>query len=379
MDTAQPGTTLVSTLPITAVEAIPISIPLTKPMRMGSSTLTNALGTIVRLEAEDGTVGWGEVTDAAGMTGESQAIAHSTIASEAAPILSGANAYDWEEIDRRLLAETSCRTGARSAIDIALHDLIGRHTGFSVNHLLGGGQTKTFSPMWLLGNKTAEADAEEAAAKHAAGFGFFKQKVGVKSLDDDIRTAHLVRAAVGPAVSLTADANTAWTVEQAQKFAAETTDVGFLCLEQPVPRTELDQMAAVAAGPLPIAADEGIHSLDDIGLHADRGAASGVSLKFLKLGGYAELRKAAEICRARRLSINLACKVGETSLGSAAMLHFAATIGAPEWGLSLTNSYLSDDIVQVPIAFDDGTAAVPPGPGLGVEIDRDKIDKYRVG
>lgn len=366
-------------LEIAKIDAIPIAIPLKKPMRMGNDTVVQANNVVIRMEAADGTVGWGEATEAPTMTGETQAQILSLIQEKAIPALIGANGLDWDDAGNRLDQTCGDKSNARSAVDMAIYDLAGRHHGFSINHLLGGGETRELSTMWLLGNATAEADAEEAAAMVADGVSFFKLKVGVKSLDDDIRAAHLVRAAIGEGIDFTADANTAWSVEQAQKFIDSTGDVGFLCLEQPVHADDLDGMAKLAEGPLPIAADEGLHGLDYIDAHVAKKAASGFSLKIIKLGGFVGMQKAAKLCRSQGLKINLASKTGETSLGVAALLQFASTIGQPDWGLSLANGYLVDDIVKKPVTVVKGRATVPSGAGLGVEVDADKVENYRIG
>ncbi|MDA0241253.1 MAG: hypothetical protein O3A84_14680 [Proteobacteria bacterium] len=366
-------------LEIRSIEAIPIAIPLKKPMRMGNDTVVTAKNVVVRVEAEDGTIGWGEATEAPTMTGETQEQILSLIQEKAIPAMTGANALNWEEVGDLLDQACEDKSNARSAVDMAIYDLAGRHHGYSINHLLGGGEARELSTMWLLGNATAEADAEEAAAVVAGGVSFLKLKVGVKSLDEDIRAAHLVRAAIGGKIDFTADANTAWTVEEAQKFIDGTRDIGFLCLEQPVDADDLDGMAALAKGPLPIAADEGLHGLDYIDAHAAKNAASGFSLKFIKLGGFTGMQKAAEICRSKGLKINLASKTGETSLAVSALLQFASLIGQPDWGLSLANGYLIDDIVTNPVTVVRGRVSVPSGPGLGVTVDPGKLDTYRIG
>ena len=365
-------------LALASAEAIAISIPLKKAVRMGNDTVTHADNVLVRLQAEDGTVGWGEATDALAMTGEGQADILATVRDAVLPALKGADLLDWDDVGARLDRAAAGKPTARSAVDIAVHDLAGRHFGFSLNHILGGVKTKIFHPMWMLGNATAEEDAVEAAAKIEIGYQFLKLKVGMKTVEEDIRAAHLVRDAVGATFPLTSDANTSLTLADAQRFAEQAAKLGYLCLEQPVGADDLDGMAEIAGGPLAIAADEGLHGLSDIEAHYARGAASGFSLKFIKLGGFAGMQAASKICAAHGLKINLACKTGETSIGAAAMLQFAATIGEPEWGISISADYLTDDVVTHPIHAMDGVIQVPSGVGLGVEVDPNQVDRYRI-
>ena len=126
--------------------------------------------------------------------------------------------------------------------------------------------------MWLLGNSTVEKDVAEARAKTAEGFHFFKLKVATKPLDAGHRR-HARRArGAGPSVPLCADANCGFTLEAARRYVEATRAAGLLFVEQPldVDRSRRAWRALRAASPVPIGADEGIHSLADIEAHARR-------------------------------------------------------------------------------------------------------------
>ena len=123
----------------------------------------------------------------------------------------------------------------------------------------------------------------------------------------------------------------------------------------------------------PIGADEGLHSLDDISRHQEMGSASGGSLKMIKLGGVLKALNAAKLCDSLDMKVNLAGKVCESSIGSAAVSHLAATATQIDWGLSITNQYAKIDLVKNPINVLNGEVCVPEGYGLGVEVDEDKV------
>ena len=108
-------------------------------------------------------------------------------------------------------------------------------------------------------------------------------------------------------------------------------------------------------------------------------AARGVGLKLIKLGGLQTVLAAADAAREHGLHVNLAGKVGETSIGAAALLHLAAAMGRPAWGFSITNDYLNGDVVRAPLRVDDGRISLPDGPGLGVDVDPAKIEAFRTG
>ena len=363
-------------LTISRVEAIPMNVPLREPMRMGSETLTRAENVVVRIESLGGHVGWGETTSAPNMTGDLQEGTLAAVRRFLAPLLLGMDAgclgKACRAVDRGLVANTA----AKAAVDMALHDLVARHYGMPLVGLLGGAVNETFTPMCMLSNDTPEADATEAVEKSARGVTYFKLKVGVKDLTEDIRAAELVRRAIGPKSDLAADANMAWSVDQASGFIDGVAHLNLLCLEQPVRDDDLAAMAALNRR-MPVAADEGIHAIANIHDHARSGAAQGVSLKLIKLGGLKTVLRAAAVAREHGLHVNLAGKVGETSISNAALLHLAAAMERPAWGFSITNDYLEDDLVRDPLRVRDGLIRLPDGPGLGVEVDPDKIETYR--
>ena len=132
-----------------------------------------------------------------------------------------------------------------------------------------------------------------------------------------------------------------------------------------------------AAANAPLGADEGIHSIDDIQRHHDHGAASGGSLKLIKLGGVTRAYEASLLCDRLGMKVNWAGKVAESSIATAALLHVAAASPNMDWGLSISCQYLGADIVRNPIVVADGHTTLPAGPGLGVDVDQDALERYR--
>ena len=136
-------------------------------------------------------------------------------------------------------------------------------------------------------------------------------------------------------------------------------------------------MALARFSPIPLGADEGIHSLDDLHAHAEAGA-GGVSLKLIKLGGMTAAVEAARLCARLGLSINVAAKIAESSIASAAAINLACAAPSVDWGVCLTHFYLAQDIVKAPLKIADGLVALPDAPGLGVEVDEDAVAKFTV-
>jgi L-alanine-DL-glutamate epimerase-like enolase superfamily enzyme len=136
-------------------------------------------------------------------------------------------------------------------------------------------------------------------------------------------------------------------------------------------------VAAVNAD-ITIGADEGIHSLDDIRRHHERKAARGVSLKAIKLGGARAVVGAARLCESLRMSVNISCKTGESSIACAAALHVATVIPNIAWGLTLTHTSLGEDVSAQPLATGKGFAESLDRPGLGIDVDEDRVRRHRV-
>jgi muconate cycloisomerase len=363
---------------IRRVDAVPVALPLAKPVAMAGGTVSRALNILVRIEAADGTVGWGEAASAPSMSGDTLAGLLAAVRGHLAPRLIGEDAWRRAALRRTLKAALHGNPGAHSAIEMALLDLAGRVCGASLAELIGGARRRAVAPMWLLGNPTPEEDIAQAHAKHAQGFSFFKLKIGTKPVAAEIAATLKLRAALGAAMPLCADANCGLTFADATRYLEGTRDAGPLFVEQPLAHDDLDALARLTRlSPTPIGADEGIHSLADIEAHARCGA-GGVSLKLIKLGGMSAAIEAAQLCDRLGLAVNIAAKIAESSIASAAAIHLACAVPAADWGVSLTHFYLADDIVKMPPRINSGLVALPSGPGLGIEVDDAAVERYRI-
>jgi muconate cycloisomerase len=345
---------------------------------MAAETVTHARNILVRVEAADGTVGWGEAASAPTMTGDTLGGLTAAVRDHLAPLLIGADAWMRPALMRRLRTALHGNTGAHCAVEMALLDLAGQTSGLPLIDLVGGALRREVAPMWLVGNATPEADVAEAQAKAREGIRFFKLKVGVKPLETEIATALAVRKALGLELAVCADANCGFSHQAARRYLDATREAGLLFLEQPFEDVDMKGLAALARGTaVPIGADEGIHSLRDIEAHAAAGA-GGVSLKLIKLGGFAAALTAGTLCRRLGLAVNVAAKMAESSLGTAATVHLACAVDNIDWGVSLTHFYLAEDVVRAPLPMNNGLVALPIRPGVGIEVDEAAVARLRV-
>jgi L-alanine-DL-glutamate epimerase-like enolase superfamily enzyme len=372
---------------IKTIEAIAVRLPMKKPVQMAGETVAQAENVFVRIESDAGAVGWGEAAAAPTMTGET--IAGMMAAIELMrPKLLGRTAYDFAGATAAMDAQLYGNSGAKAAIDMALHDLVGRASGRPVYALFGAKARSRMPVLAVIGSKDAAADLHDAQARWNAGYRAFKIKVGLSSPEADaVRTMMLCQALKdqagaraggqaqgGETCLVCADANQGFSVDDALTFVRGVGHCGLDFFEQPVSARDLDGMSRIAATTkVPIGADEGIHSLDDIVRHHERKAAGGVSLKAIKLGGLSGLFAASRLCGQLGMQVNISCKTGETSLASAAAVHLAAVAPAIAWGVTVTSSGLAEDVTATPLRIDGGHVEVPEQPGLGIDVDESRL------
>lgn len=362
---------------IKRIEAIAISLPLIKPMKMAGVEIDSADNLLVKIETDSGHVGWGEAASAPMMTGETMA-SMAVAVRYMAPALVGCALADIGQAGTLMRRAMYGNNAAKAAVEMAWHDALGRAQGKPVYELLGGKRRELVPALWMLGTGDTDADVAEAVQKSAAGFVAFKIKVGVNAPQIDAERTRRICAALGGGKLISADANQGWTVAQAIAYVRAVADTPLDFLEQPVHGEDLIGMAEVAAASrVPIGFDEGAHSVADIARHHETHAARGGSLKAIKLGGLRTVQQAAVLCDTLAMKVNLACKVAESSIGTAAVLHLAAAIPSLDWGVSLTSQYLAEDIVRAPLEFGHGHATIPAGAGLGVEVDEARVRKYQ--
>ena len=232
----------------------------------------------------------------------------------------------------------------------------------------------------VISNGELAADLRDAAAKKADGFTAFKIKVGIdKPLVDAERTRRVCEA-LGPGCLISSDANTGWSTDEAVQYVRAVAGSGLTFFEQPVAADDVAGMAAVAAADagLAIGADESIHSLADIRRHHDaQGGARREPQDH-------QARRHARRARGRRAvrgssacRSTSSCKTGESSIACAAGLHIAAALPQLAWGLTLSNEGLTEDVTARPIRIERGHVEVSDRPGLGIDVDEDRIRRHR--
>jgi muconate cycloisomerase len=387
-----------SSLKIRGGEVFLIALPIRRPHHWVGHTARLGEGyAVLRLDLENGVTGWGEAQviatwggDHGARYGETPKMTALAIKDILLPAIAGENVTDIEQLHARMNRVLRGYPYAKAAIDVALHDAIGKIYGVPVYQLLGGKVREGTVVAHSIGLMDADAAAREAAEVVAEGITTIKVKIGVEA-ERDIKVVAAVRQAIGSAGKIRVDANQGYrTWREAVRVLNAMEKYDLVYAEQPV--EGLRAMAQVSARiNVPVMADESAWSAEDVLEIVRLDAAQMLSVYYTKPGGLAPSKRLLAVAGAAALpcDINGSAEMG---IGVAADLHLA--VSSPEIVLPGTipvtstaetvvtkvagRKYL-DDIIKTPFRFDKGFLYVPDGPGLGIEVDEAKIAKYRIG
>jgi L-alanine-DL-glutamate epimerase-like enolase superfamily enzyme len=365
-------------LALAAIHVWPLRIPLRQPLKLASETITHAETLVIEVQDAEGRSGWGEASAAPTMTGEVLSGMAEVARRYLAPALLAAPFAAAPDITHRLDRAIRGNTGAKCAAEAALLDLAARRAGLPLCDFLGQRQRDAAPCIAMIGGASDAAVLEAARAAQAGGFRHIKVKLGLRpDPREDAAMIRQLRATLGPEAHLSGDANMAWTLPAALTFLAELPAGTLDYLEQPLPDDDTPGLAELAAQTAcPLCVDEGLHGLADI--PACRGIAAGFGLKSIKLGGLLPTLAADALAREGGMRTTLACKIAETSIGNAAVLHLAALVPEVGWGLSLTHAMLTEDIAAPGLVIEAGQARLPPGPGIGVTPNAERLNRFKL-
>ena len=243
---------------IQRIQAIAISLPMIKPVKMSFEEVRNAENVLARIETSDGIIGWGEAASAPTMTGETPGSMVAAIR-YLADKLEGLPADDIGAAMHRAGQYLYGNNSAKAAIEMALWDALGQAKGKPVYELLGGAKRMRVPALRLIGTGSTEGDIAETQKRLAEGYVAIKIKVGVASPEADAERARAICATVkDEKVLICTDANQAWTPDEAIRFVRGIADTRIEFFEQPVAGHDVAGMARVAAASrVKIGVDEG--------------------------------------------------------------------------------------------------------------------------
>ena len=265
---------------------------------------------------------------------------------------------------------------AKAAVDVAVHDLLGRHLGVPIHRLLGGRRVAEITLAHLVTSDRPEEAGAIARAGLEAGCTAFKVKVGIHGLAGDLAMVRAVREAIGPSRFLWVDANQGYSPDEALRQARALQELGVAVFEQPVPADAIGGLQRlVGSCPLPVALDESLRDPAQLYELARLGAVGGAILKVQRSGGLWPGRAMVAVAEAARVPL-LGSGLCETDLGLTASLHLFAAAG-----VAVPVDLNGRQFVESPFASGlevgpGGRARVPDGPGLGIAVDGAWIEAH---
>ncbi|MDR0434964.1 MAG: dipeptide epimerase, partial [Gracilibacteraceae bacterium] len=309
---------------ITKISALPVRLPLKKPYVLSCVTQYAAEYVVVRLETQNGVVGCGECAPFPGETEETQKDIVSAIRDFLAPAVVGQSLFDLEQIHLAMNLALPKRYFAKSGIDFAIYDAIGKTHGVRVAELIGGvlrPEVEVLGGMGLPENGSQAAQEAEKLARQ--GFKTIKMKIG-RGLRPDLENVAAVRSAVGDGIEIRVDANQAYSSAEAIRNLRALEQYRLSLIEQPLPLWDMDGMAKVAAAlDTPIMADEPVYTPQDVLIVHEKKAADIVKIKAMRCGGIFPALKLCAVAEACGLPVVLGSG-HESSIGVLAELHLAA-------------------------------------------------------
>jgi muconate cycloisomerase len=381
---------------ITDIETIPIRLPTRRVHQWASLTTPIGVYVIIKLHTDEGLVGLGEAPvlkdwggDYGKYFGETPGTTMHIINDILSPALKGQEPCRFEAIHTLMDKAVKGYPYAKAAIDMALYDVVGKAMQLPAYQFLGGCFRERVSMAHSLGLMEIEKAIDEALQAESEGVKTIKLKGGVDA-KRDVELVRRMRDALAPQTSICLDANQGYpTPKVAVQVTKAMAEYGLLYMEQPV--EGIDRMAEVAKRvDTPIMADESAWTPQDVLEIAQKKAADIISIYTTKPGGLFNAKKIAVLAEAAGLPCNVNGSV-ETGVGNAANIHLAASTGVVTFGCvvpvstpkekakqGIAGIYYQDDIIKDAFEYSDGDILVPTKPGLGIELDEDKLKHYRL-
>lgn len=367
---------------IVLAEVQSTKVPTSRPHEMAIGTTNFQEDVVVKLVSDEGLIGWGEAPHMVGHSqrGETPDTVRVVLRRKLLPVLLGMDPMNQEAIGLALDRAVPGNTRAKGSLIMAAYDLTGKALRTPVYNLLGGLIRDRVSLSWSLPIQNTASIQEEARRMVDRGWRILKVKVGRPNPMDDVAAVHAVRAAAGDGIRIRADANQAYDVKTALKVARGMEEAGLEFLEQPVHQSDLDGLAEVThQTSLPIMADESAQTAEDLMAIVRKRAADYVSIYVIGPGGLHNSKRMAVIAQSARMRGYVGGAL-ESVIGASAGLHFAASSPAIDLGCEMSGQFLlTDDFGTRRLAMEDGALLVPHGPGLGIEIDEEKLATHRDG
>lgn len=335
---------------------------------------------IVKLTDEEGRIGWGEGSPSHLWSSETMESVVTTLQNYLIPAVIGYSSSDIAGLHRRMdqalgLSYSIGHPIAKSALDMAWHDLWGKTYGMSISELWGYSRTTEATLSWTVSCKhrdEAEVLIEQGIQQ---GYSNFNVKLGIDTRYDT-ELCEMIKKRF-PDSFLWGDANGGYTFQEALQMIPSLEAAGLDLLEQPIASNQMSNWHALKQRMrIPLSVDEPIVSPRDLMEWVRQDLITAYTMKVTRTGGLFPSRICAEI--AEHTPLTVVCSgLTETGLGLAAHLHLVCAFGITKPCAWNGPQFLADDLLQTPLQIRNGVVRLPEGPGLGVEVDEEKLAFYK--
>jgi muconate cycloisomerase len=368
-------------LTIDRVETFAVALPTLRSFGVSGGSIAEvgkpSVRVLVKVTAGDH-FGWGEATPIPAWTYETRESIVSTIDGYLAPAIVGRPVWDLDGVtsafDRAINRGFSIGSPlAKSAVDVALHDLLGRALGVSVGVLWGQRRLEEIRLGWVVSGQGPAEVADAVAEGRSLGYQAFKVKIGLHSEAEDLAIVAAVRDAA-PSAPLWVDANQAYSVAEAVRVSRALDALGVTAFEQPLPANDiagLQRLRDLSA--VPVALDESLRHPSDMATFVRLGAVDVAIAKVQRSGGLTLSRRLLQLAEDSGVRL-MGSGLTDSDVGLAASLHLFSAFGI-DTPVDLNGRQFVDSVYATgdTVKIADGIAAVPTGPGLGVEVDEDMV------
>lgn len=363
---------------ITSIEAIPFAIPYLKPLRFASGEVHTASHVLVRVHSDDGIVGVAEAPARPFTYGETQESIVAAIRTLFAPQLAGMSILDREAM-HAVMDRTVGNPTAKSAVDMAVWDVIGKTLGQPVTSLLGGFSDSMRVSHMLGFAEPAVMVAEAERMRDTYGITTFKVKVGRRPYGLDVDVCRALREELGSGIELYIDGNRGWTPSESLRALNAMADLDLTLAEELCPADDvLGRKWLVDHCPVPFVADESATNPAEVTRELLSGAANAVSIKTARTG-FSHSQRVLFQCDGLGVEVVMGNQI-DGQLGTLCTVTFGAAFKSTTRRAGELSNFLdmSDDLLAEPLEIVDGRLAARQVPGIGTEIDPEKLAKYRL-
>ncbi|MCS7235018.1 MAG: enolase C-terminal domain-like protein [Armatimonadota bacterium] len=366
---------------IERVDVYVVGLPVRRAFAVSGGEVTRvghpAVRVLVKVTDTDGVWGWGEATPLPSWTYETTESIVGTLRGHLVPAVVGHPVWDLDGLhqlfDRVIQRGFSIGAPlAKAALDVAVHDLIGRRLGVPVGIWRGARRLDDVELAWVVSSGSVEEARASVEEGLAAGYRAFKVKIGLHSEEEDVEIVRAVRDRVNRAF-LWVDANQAYRPQEALRVARRLADLEVAVFEQPLRANDLLGLAWLRErSPIPIALDETLRHPQDLLTAVRLGSLDVAIAKVQRSAGLWLSWKLCALAEDSGIEV-MGSGLTDSDIGLAASLHLFSAFGVRHPADLNGRQFIESPYAVETVRVEGGRAQVPTAPGLGVEVDEQVV------